>query len=154
MIVCFFLISQLFHCKQLICDPSYVPNRVRKMGRVIRVICLLNHPVRNTQEASSCQIIIPQTQLNRKSGTSPVEALGSHWNSSEVIPLRVPVLFCPCRHLYIRSILQSLCGLRWDVYRHSEHNSRDRNPRERGAAGPGASRAHRAKVSNKIKSLI
>ncbi|XP_037534791.1 rab GDP dissociation inhibitor beta [Nematolebias whitei] len=59
--------GKLFHCKQLICDPSYVPNRVRKMGRVIRVICLLNHPVRNTQEASSCQIIIPQTQLNRKS---------------------------------------------------------------------------------------
>ncbi|XP_040889513.1 rab GDP dissociation inhibitor beta [Toxotes jaculatrix] len=59
--------GKLFHCKQLICDPSYVPNRVRKMGRVIRVICLLNHPVKNTNEASSCQIIIPQAQLNRKS---------------------------------------------------------------------------------------
>ncbi|CAG5980975.1 rab GDP dissociation inhibitor beta [Menidia menidia] len=59
--------GKLFHCKQLICDPSYVPNRVRKVGRVVRVICLLNHPVKNTHEASSCQIIIPQTQLNRKS---------------------------------------------------------------------------------------
>ncbi|XP_042360854.1 rab GDP dissociation inhibitor beta isoform X2 [Plectropomus leopardus] len=59
--------GKLFHCKQLICDPSYVPNRVRKVGRVIRVICLLNHPVKNTHEASSCQIIIPQTQLHRKS---------------------------------------------------------------------------------------
>ncbi|XP_045931757.1 rab GDP dissociation inhibitor beta isoform X1 [Micropterus dolomieu] len=59
--------GKLFHCKQLICDPSYVPNRVRKVGRVIRVICLLNHPVKNTHEANSCQIIIPQTQLNRKS---------------------------------------------------------------------------------------
>ncbi|MEQ2239874.1 Rab GDP dissociation inhibitor beta [Ilyodon furcidens] len=59
--------GKLFHCKQLICDPSYVPNRVRKMGRVIRVICLLNHPVKNTHEASSCQIIIPQTELSRKS---------------------------------------------------------------------------------------
>ncbi|XP_041805403.1 rab GDP dissociation inhibitor beta [Chelmon rostratus] len=59
--------GKLFHCKQLICDPSYVPNRVRKVGRVIRVICLLNHPVKNTHEASSCQIIIPQAQLNRKS---------------------------------------------------------------------------------------
>ncbi|KAF7207770.1 rab GDP dissociation inhibitor beta [Nothobranchius furzeri] len=59
--------GKLFHCKQLICDPSYVPNRVRKMGRIIRVICLLNHPVKNTNEASSCQIIIPQTQLNRTS---------------------------------------------------------------------------------------
>ncbi|XP_022602502.1 rab GDP dissociation inhibitor beta-like [Seriola dumerili] len=59
--------GKLFHCKQLICDPSYVPNRVRKVGRAVRVICLLNHPVKNTHEASSCQIIIPQAQLNRKS---------------------------------------------------------------------------------------
>ncbi|XP_034542566.1 rab GDP dissociation inhibitor beta [Notolabrus celidotus] len=59
--------GKLFQCKLLICDPSYVPNRVRKVGRVIRVICLLNHPVKNTHEANSCQIIIPQTQLNRKS---------------------------------------------------------------------------------------
>uniref|UniRef100_A0AAQ6IC18 Rab GDP dissociation inhibitor n=1 Tax=Anabas testudineus TaxID=64144 RepID=A0AAQ6IC18_ANATE len=59
--------GKLFHCKQLICDPSYVRSRVRKVGRVIRVICLLNHPVKNTHEAKSCQIIIPQTQLNRKS---------------------------------------------------------------------------------------
>ncbi|XP_030275232.1 rab GDP dissociation inhibitor beta [Sparus aurata] len=59
--------GKLFQCKQLICDPSYVPNRVRKVGRVIRVICLLNHPVKNTHEAKSCQIIIPQAQLNRKS---------------------------------------------------------------------------------------
>ncbi|XP_059185521.1 rab GDP dissociation inhibitor beta [Centropristis striata] len=59
--------GKLFHCKQLICDPSYVPHRVRKVGRVIRAICLLNHPVKNTHEAHSCQIVIPQTQLNRKS---------------------------------------------------------------------------------------
>ncbi|XP_039971406.1 rab GDP dissociation inhibitor beta [Xiphias gladius] len=59
--------GKLFHCKQLICDPSYVPSRVRKVGRVIRVICLLNHPVKNTHETNSCQIIIPQAQLNRKS---------------------------------------------------------------------------------------
>ncbi|XP_071376801.1 rab GDP dissociation inhibitor alpha [Centroberyx affinis] len=59
--------GSLFRCKQLICDPNYVPNRVRKVGRVIRVICLLNHPIKNTHEASCCQIIIPQTQLSRKS---------------------------------------------------------------------------------------
>ncbi|XP_068998665.1 rab GDP dissociation inhibitor beta [Embiotoca jacksoni] len=59
--------GKLFHCKQLICDPSYVPNRVKKVGRAIRVICFLNHPVKNTHEANSCQIIIPQSQLDRKS---------------------------------------------------------------------------------------
>uniref|UniRef100_A0AAY4AXP3 Rab GDP dissociation inhibitor n=1 Tax=Denticeps clupeoides TaxID=299321 RepID=A0AAY4AXP3_9TELE len=59
--------GEFFRCKHLICDPSYVPDRVKKVGRVIRVICLLNHPIKNTNDASSCQIIIPQTQVNRKS---------------------------------------------------------------------------------------
>lgn len=59
--------GKLLYCKQLICDPSYVSGRVRKVGRVIRVVCLLNHPVKHTHEAGSCQIIIPQTQLDRKS---------------------------------------------------------------------------------------
>ncbi|XP_057181748.1 rab GDP dissociation inhibitor alpha isoform X3 [Triplophysa rosa] len=59
--------GEVFRCKQLICDPSYTPERVKKVGRVIRVICLLNHPIRNTHDATSCQIIIPQTHLNRKS---------------------------------------------------------------------------------------
>ncbi|XP_034023474.1 rab GDP dissociation inhibitor alpha-like [Thalassophryne amazonica] len=59
--------GKVFHCKQLICDPSYASNRVRTVSRVIRVICLLNHPVKHTHDAKSCQIIIPQTQLNRKS---------------------------------------------------------------------------------------
>lgn len=54
----------------VICDPSYVmsiPGRVKKVGQVIRAICLLQHPVANTKDAHSCQIIIPQKQVNRKS---------------------------------------------------------------------------------------
>lgn len=54
-------------CKQVFCDPSYVQDRVRKTGQVIRCICLLNHPVPNTRDALSTQIIIPQNQVNRKS---------------------------------------------------------------------------------------
>lgn len=61
-------------CKQLICDPSYVPDRVRKAGQVIRIICVLSHPIKNTNDANSCQIIIPQNQVNRKSGRTG----GSH----------------------------------------------------------------------------
>jgi len=53
-------------CKQLFCDPSYVPDKVEKVGQVIRCICLLNHPIPNTKDALSCQIIIPQKQLNRR----------------------------------------------------------------------------------------
>jgi len=59
--------SQVARCKQLICDPSYIPDRVRKAGQVIRIICILSHPIKNTNDANSCQIIIPQNQVNRKS---------------------------------------------------------------------------------------
>lgn len=64
----FWLLSQVARCKQLICDPSYIPDRVRKAGQVIRIICILSHPIKNTNDANSCQIIIPQNQVNRKSG--------------------------------------------------------------------------------------
>lgn len=59
---------QVARCKQLICDPSYIADRVRKAGQVIRVICILSHPIKNTNDANSCQIIIPQNQVNRNSG--------------------------------------------------------------------------------------
>ncbi|XP_072102948.1 rab GDP dissociation inhibitor alpha [Mobula birostris] len=59
--------GEVARCKQLICDPSYVPDRVRKAGQVIRVICILSHPICSTSDATSCQIIIPQKQLGRKS---------------------------------------------------------------------------------------
>lgn len=59
-------------CKQVYCDPSYVPDRVEKVGQVVRCICLLNHPVPNTKDALSCQIIIPQKQVGRKSGKKGV----------------------------------------------------------------------------------
>lgn len=55
---------------QLYCDPSYVDNtRVKKVGQVIRAICLLNHPIPNTNDGASCQIIIPQKQVGRHYGT-------------------------------------------------------------------------------------
>lgn len=54
-------------CSQIYCDPSYVPDRVEKVGQVIRCICLLNHPIPNTKDSLSSQIIIPQKQLNRNS---------------------------------------------------------------------------------------
>ncbi|KAK2509657.1 hypothetical protein MC885_000555 [Smutsia gigantea] len=59
--------GEIARCKQLICDPSYVKDRVAKVGQVIRVICILSHPIKNTNDANSCQIIIPQNQVNRKS---------------------------------------------------------------------------------------
>uniref|UniRef100_A0A3B3ZZ73 Rab GDP dissociation inhibitor n=1 Tax=Periophthalmus magnuspinnatus TaxID=409849 RepID=A0A3B3ZZ73_9GOBI len=58
--------GEIARCKQLICDPSYAPERVKKVGQVIRVICILSHPIASTGDVKSCQIIIPQNQVNRK----------------------------------------------------------------------------------------
>lgn len=59
--------DEVAKCKQVYCDPSYVSSKVQKVGQVVRCICLLNHPVRNTNDSLSCQIIIPQKQVGRKS---------------------------------------------------------------------------------------
>ena len=54
--------------KILITEPSYVEKlkKVKPTGQVIRRICILNHTVPNTKDVDSCQIIIPQKQVNRK----------------------------------------------------------------------------------------
>ncbi len=59
--------EEVAKCKFVVCDPSYVPKLVRKTGRVIRAICILNHPIPSTKDSLSCQIIIPQNQVNRNS---------------------------------------------------------------------------------------
>lgn len=59
--------NEVAKCKQVYCDPTYVPDRVRKKGKVIRCICLLDHPIANTKDALSTQIIIPQKQVGRSS---------------------------------------------------------------------------------------
>lgn len=53
--------------KLIIGDPSYFPSsKLRKNGKAVRSIFVLNHPVPNTKDAESLQIIIPATQANRK----------------------------------------------------------------------------------------
>jgi Rab GDP dissociation inhibitor len=54
-------------CKQVYCDPTYVTDRVKKNGQVVRCICLLDHPIPNTKDGLSTQIIIPQKQVGRNS---------------------------------------------------------------------------------------
>lgn len=51
----------------VIADPTYFPEKVKKTGqKVIRAMCILNHPIPNTGDSDSAQIIIPQNQVNRK----------------------------------------------------------------------------------------
>ena len=54
--------------KLLITEPSYVQkfNKVKSVGKVIRRICIMNHAIPKTNDVASCQIILPQKQINRK----------------------------------------------------------------------------------------
>jgi Rab GDP dissociation inhibitor len=62
--------TQTARCKAVICDPSYAPDKVKKVGQVIRAICLLRHAVSGGSNISpgSIQIIIPQKQVQRHNG--------------------------------------------------------------------------------------
>jgi Rab GDP dissociation inhibitor len=54
--------------KQCVCDPSYVPDKVQKVYQVARAIVILNHqPDCLKQPYDSCQIIMPNNQIGRRS---------------------------------------------------------------------------------------
>ncbi|CAI5519937.1 unnamed protein product [Closterium sp. Naga37s-1] len=51
---------------KVVCDPSYLPDKVKVVGKVVRAIAIMSHPIPNTYDSHSVQIIIPQKQINRK----------------------------------------------------------------------------------------
>jgi len=59
--------GEIAKAKIVIGDPSYFPNKVKKSGQVARCICILSHPIPNTNNAESAQIIIPFKEAKRKS---------------------------------------------------------------------------------------
>jgi len=56
----------------VICDPTYVKgmSKTNVIGQTVRAICIMDHPIPNTHDATSIQIILPQKQMNRQSGKS------------------------------------------------------------------------------------
>jgi len=59
--------NETARAKQVIGDPSYFPGKVRKSGKVVRAICVLTHPIPNTDtNMHSVQVVIPQNQAKRK----------------------------------------------------------------------------------------
>ena len=60
--------EEVAKAKIIIGDPSYFPGKVGRVGRVIRAICVLQHPIPNTDNADSVQLIIPQNQVGRRHG--------------------------------------------------------------------------------------
>ena len=94
----------------IICDPSYVRDlkKTREAGKIIRAICILDHPIPNTNDSASCQIILPQKQLGRKYGNHPSLSHNKTY-----------------RHLHFNGELQP-CSLRQGpIYRNDLNHSRD-----------------------------
>lgn len=69
------------HCFQWWCF-AHVFQQVRKIGKVARAIAIMSHPIPNTNESHSVQIILPQKQLGRNSdmwGLSQAETIFIWW---------------------------------------------------------------------------
>jgi Rab GDP dissociation inhibitor len=62
--------GEVAYAKMLITEPSYVAKlgKVKSKGKVIRCICIMDHPVPKTKDLPSCQIILPQRQIGRNNG--------------------------------------------------------------------------------------
>ncbi|KAG0168850.1 Rab GDP dissociation inhibitor alpha [Apophysomyces sp. BC1034] len=58
--------DEVVRAKQVICDPSYARDKTQKTGSVVRAICILKHPIPNTENVDSIQIVIPQNQVSRQ----------------------------------------------------------------------------------------
>lgn len=64
--------------KTVIADPSYFKEKCKAIGKVVRAICILDHPIANTNDSSSCQIIIPQNQVNRQNDIYILSVSSAH----------------------------------------------------------------------------
>jgi len=54
-------------CTTVVGDPSYFTDKIKQVGSVARCIAILSHPPESTNNAESCQIILPLNQIKRKS---------------------------------------------------------------------------------------
>lgn len=55
--------GQTARAKYVVGDPSYFPDKVLQTSSVVRAICILSHPIPNTDNSHSVQIILPQRQV-------------------------------------------------------------------------------------------
>ena len=62
--------TETARCKAVVCDPTYAMERVRKVHRIIRIICLLSRLPQFAGEADSMQVILPRRQVDRKNGNN------------------------------------------------------------------------------------
>eukprot|EP01013_Petalomonas_cantuscygni_P012681 TRINITY_DN2661_c0_g5_i1.p1 TRINITY_DN2661_c0_g5~~TRINITY_DN2661_c0_g5_i1.p1 ORF type:complete len:494 (+),score=155.37 TRINITY_DN2661_c0_g5_i1:86-1567(+) len=64
-------------------DPTYFPSKVKKVGEVVRAICILDHPIAGIKkDANSCQIILPAKDTGRRTDSYIVQVSSVH----QVVP--------------------------------------------------------------------
>ena len=59
--------GQIAKAAFVIGDPSYFPNKTKTTSKVVRAICIMDHPIPDTDNSHSVQVIIPQAQVGRQS---------------------------------------------------------------------------------------
>jgi len=69
-------------CKMIIGDPSYFPEKCVVTEKVVRLIAILSHPISPGGEAS-CQIILPQAQIQRENDIYVFCVSSSHCVAAE-----------------------------------------------------------------------
>jgi len=58
--------GEVAKCTAVIGDPTYFTDKVKQVGQIVRCINILNHPIANTNDSESVQIILPNAELKRK----------------------------------------------------------------------------------------
>lgn len=82
--------NELARAKMVIGDPSYFPrDKVRPTGKVARSICFLNHPIANTGDKESVQIIIPGPQVGRKNDIFVCSVSSAHAVSAKGVYIAI-----------------------------------------------------------------
>lgn len=80
--------EEVAKAKMVICDPSYAaPTKTKSVGKIIRSICILAGPIPKTHDAQSIQIIIPQSELKRK--TDIYISMVSHAHQASPKPFHI-----------------------------------------------------------------
>lgn len=67
-------------CGFVVGDPSYFADKSVHIGKVVRKYCILNSPLLNTRDSTSCQIVIPAAQVSppRKNDIYVLVLSGNH----------------------------------------------------------------------------
>ena len=95
--------------KKILGDPSYFPGKVQVVAHLLKAICILTHPVPNTDNSDSAQLIIPQSQVGRKNGM--------------LSPIRSHPLANHHRYLHCNSVVRTQRVSQRILHRHRFHNS-------------------------------